>query len=183
MARLSRDSWVDAAYQAFNDHGISAIAVEPIARSIGSTKGSFYWHFADRQALVDAVLERWEQLETEQLIDQVDAIDGTPTERLGALFELVAHRTGERRGERTLYADAAAFDVHGVVTRVTERRVSYVAQILIECGVEPEEARRRATIVVSAVIGFAPLIAGGWHPTADPRPLTDTLKSMALGGV
>jgi AcrR family transcriptional regulator len=57
MARLTREDWLDAAYRRFSDDGIAAVAVEPVARSLGATKGSFYWHFADRRAARLAVVE------------------------------------------------------------------------------------------------------------------------------
>lgn len=180
MARLTREDWVAAAYGRFSEDGIAAVAVEPIARALGATKGSFYWHFTDRRALVDAVLERWRDLETEQLVAQVDGIP-SPAARLAALLEIIAHRTAQRSGERTLYADAAAADVREAVAAVTERRVAYLEQLLRETGVTGDEARRRAVIVVSAVIGYQQLVSSGWDAAADPRPLIETLFGLAAG--
>lgn len=179
MARLSRDEWVDAAYLAFDAAGISAVAVEPLARALGTSKGSFYWHFADRRELVTAVLDRWADLETEQLIRQVEEEDGG--DRLGVLLELVAHRTAQRSGESTLFTDAGALGVSEVVAQVIERRVSYVAELLEVDGMPHAEARRRGAIVVSAVIGYQQLVAGGWHPDSesDPRALVGTLFALA----
>lgn len=178
MARLTRDDWIDAAYESFSAGGITAVAVEPVARSLGATKGSFYWHFADRRALVDAVLDRWRDLETERLIAQVEGIDPPPA-RLAGLLELIAHRTGERSGERTLYADATAEPVRSVVAAVTERRVSYLASLLAASGVAHDEARRRAIVIVSAVIGYQQLVSSGWDAAADPRSLVETLRALA----
>jgi len=178
MARFTRSDWVDAAYRRFSEGGIGAVAVEPTARDLGTTKGSFYWHFADRRALVDAVLETWRDRETEALIAEVEAIP-EPHARLSALLEIIAHRTGERSGERTLYADAAAADVREIVEAVTERRVSYLSGLLAASGVPSQEARRRAVIVVSAVIGYQQLVSSGWDAAADPRPLVETLFAVA----
>lgn len=179
MARLTREDWVAAAYERFGADGITAVAVEPVARALGATKGSFYWHFADRGALVDAVLERWRELETERLIAQVESIEPA-SERLSGLLELIAHRTGERSGERTLYAEAAG-PVRAVVAAVTERRVSYLASLVEASGVASGEARRRAVIIVSAVIGYQQLVSGGWDAASDPRSLVTTLRALATG--
>ena len=179
MARLSRDAWLDAAYERFSDDGISAVAVEPVARSLGATKGSFYWHFTDRQALVDAVLDRWRYLETEQLIEQVEQI-GDPQARLVKLFQIIGHRATERSGERTLYADAAAAHVREPVAAVTQRRIAYLASLLEQCGVASDDASRRAIMLVSAIVGFQQLLASGWLPSEHPRTLVDTLYSVAL---
>jgi len=178
MARFTRADWVDAAYRRFSDDGIRAVAVEPTARELGTTKGSFYWHFADRQALVDAVLETWRDRETEALIAEVETISD-PQSRLSALLEIIAQRTAERSGERTLYADAAAADVREIVEAVTERRVSYLTGLLEASGIPGREARRRAVIVVSAVIGYQQLVSSGWDAAADPRPLVETLFALA----
>lgn len=180
MARLTRDDWIAAAYERFSADGITAVAVEPVARAIGATKGSFYWHFTDRRALVDAVLERWRDLETERLIAQVEGLD-PPHTRLAGLLDLIAHRTGERSGERTLYADATSEPVRSVVAAVTERRVSYLASLLVKSGVADDEARRRAVVIVSAVIGYQQLVSSGWDAASDPRSLVETLRALAAG--
>ena len=179
MARLSRADWIDAAYARFRDGGISAVSVEAVARDLGATKGSFYWHFDDRSALVDDVLARWEDLETERLIDLVDQVED-PTERLAKLLEVIAHRTTERSGERTLFAEASALGIADVVARASERRVSYTARLLEAAGVDPADARRRAVIVVAAVVGYQQLVAGGWDPggEAEPRALIETLFAI-----
>lgn len=179
MARLSRETWIEAAYERFSAEGITAVAVEPVARAVGATKGSFYWHFADRRALVDAVLERWRERETESLIAEVERIEPAAA-RLGGLLDVIAHRTGERSGERTLYADATGH-VREFVASVTERRVSYLASLIEASGVAGDEARRRAVIVVAAVIGYQQLVSGGWDAASDPRSLVGTLRSLAMG--
>ena len=179
MARLTREDWVDSAYARFRDGGISAVSVEAVARDMGATKGSFYWHFADRGELVDAVLARWEDLETERLIELVDQVED-PTQRLAKLLEVIAHRTTERSGERTLFAEASALNITDVVARASERRVSYTAQLLEGVGLEPADARRRAVIVVAAVIGYQQLVSGGWEPgdADEPRALIETLFAI-----
>lgn len=179
MARLSREDWVDAAYARFRDGGISAVSVEAVARDLGATKGSFYWHFDDRSALVNDVLARWEDLETERLIEIVEQVDD-PTERLAKLLEVIAHRTTERSGERTLFAEASALGITDVVARASERRVSYTARLLEAAGIDASDARRRAVIIVAAVVGYQQLVAGGWDPggETEPRALIETLFAI-----
>jgi AcrR family transcriptional regulator len=59
--RLSAEDWEDAALNLIAEQGVGALAVEALARQLGVTKGSFYWHFRTREALLQAALERWEQ--------------------------------------------------------------------------------------------------------------------------
>src|ERR1051325_11082310 len=58
-ARLDAEAWVAAAFDALAEGGVDAVRVEPLAKALGITKGSFYWHFADRRALLDAMLTAW----------------------------------------------------------------------------------------------------------------------------
>lgn len=181
MARLSREDWIDAAYARFSESGLDAVAVEPVARALGATKGSFYWHFADRAALVAAVLERWELTETEAVVQLVDEIQD-PRERLERLVHVVTHRTPERGGEATLFTAAARNGVADTVARVLERRIAFVASVLGDLGFDPDESRRRATTLVAAVVGYQQLVAPGWAPTQDtPLLLAASLLEMAVG--
>ena len=156
--RRTADDWLEAAYARFHAEGLAGIRVEAIARDLGSTKGSFYWHFADRAALVAAVMERWELDETESFIVEADRAPD-PRTRLEVLFAAVARRRAP--GEQRLYSDAVEQGVGDVVARVTERRVSYVAAALEELGVAPDEARRRGLSAVALVLGLEQLTRGG----------------------
>lgn len=58
-ARLTRDDWLDAAFQAAVDGGLGSVRVLVLARTLGVTRGSFYWHFSDHAELIAALIERW----------------------------------------------------------------------------------------------------------------------------
>src|SRR5690606_14076481 len=108
----------------FQADGLAAVKVEALARTLGSTKGSFYWHFTDRRDLLLAVLDRWQQLETEGVIAEVDD-DLPPAQRLVVLLREIAQHSTLRTGERTLYVDAEAHGVAEVVRSATERRLEF----------------------------------------------------------
>ncbi len=176
MARPSRtdpDAWVDAAYERFRHEGLAGVRVEAVARDLGATKGSFYWHFADRRELVDAVMARWEVQETDRYIAEV-GVELDPRRRIEALVAMV----GQRRppGEDRLYMAAVAEGVGDVVARVTRRRIDFIADALTEHGIEPGEAERRALIAVGIVLGIEQLVQGG---AADVLPVrTDTQATV-----
>ena len=88
--RLSADDWAQAALDLIAEQGVAAVAVEPLARRLGVTKGSFYWHFPSRDALLQAALERWESVEQEAVFGTLERVPD-PRERLRALFRMVAH--------------------------------------------------------------------------------------------
>ncbi|SBS69857.1 TetR/AcrR family transcriptional regulator [uncultured Microbacterium sp.] len=179
MARLGRDEWVDAAYTVFQTDGLAAVRVEAVARVLGSTKGSFYWHFADRRALLLAVLERWEQLETDGVIAELQR-EQTAGGRLAVLLLVIAHRTALRTGERTLYVDADAAGVADMVAGVTERRVAGIEELLTELGIPAAEARARAVVIVAAVLGYQQMTAAPWDAKTDPVALVGTLLRRAV---
>lgn len=161
---LKAEDWVEAARSAMAEGGIDAVAVEPLARRLGVTKGSFYWHFKDRKALIEAMLERWEQESTEARITASRRISD-PRERLIRLGEEVfgdVPRDGDasartiflRRAFEIAISDAADDAVVGpVLRRVTEHRIGYLNECYRALGLSPEEARHRALLVYAAHAG------------------------------
>jgi len=181
-SRLSAGDWVDAAVATFARAGLDAVRVEALARELGATKGSFYWHFANRQALVDAVLVRWAQ-QTEDMISEAEAAGGDAAQRLTALFAVVARRRGPGTGERALYGQLDLPGVAPVVTRVTERRIGSIAALLEELGHEPVEARARAVVALAAVLGHQQLMHATPHVEGGPtqqRRMLQAVLTMAL---
>ncbi|MFI7114242.1 TetR/AcrR family transcriptional regulator [Nonomuraea sp. NPDC050227] len=178
--RITAEQWVDAAYARFTKIGLDSVRVEAVARDLGTTKGSFYWHHADRGALVRAVMERWEAEETEHIIAAASA-EAEPRARLRALFGTVAARAGRRGGESRLYLDAEREGVADIVTRVTRRRVDFVAGLLVGLGFDEGEAERRALLALAVVLGLQQLERGTRpHIVLDQALLTETAFTMAV---
>ncbi len=119
---LSADDWAAAALEALGRGGITAVAVEPLAKTLGTTKGSFYWHFAGRSALIEAALARWEQLNTDAIIAAIDA-NGAAADQLRRLIRLVLSQVTEVQEagsvELALQANAGDPLVAAALLRVT----------------------------------------------------------------
>jgi AcrR family transcriptional regulator len=173
----SAETWIDAAYARFRREGLGAVRVEAVARDIGATKGSFYWHFADRRSLVLAVMDSWERQETEAVIAAAD-LAGPPRERLTLLFDTVARGASRRRGETWLYVEAEREGVLDHVRRVANRRIGYTASILESAGIPPDEARRRAVLALGMALGLEQLAVTG--PTEIVGLTDDALTEAAV---
>lgn len=158
--RLSAQDWTHAAVDALATGGVAAVAVEPIATRLGTTKGSFYWHFANRDALLEAALLSWEHTDTEGVIALVDGT-ADPRERLHALLELAVGGHPGHHGHRVELALLATPDhplVAPLLGRVTQRRIGYLEQLFVELGFPPVSARQRGFLAYSAYLGHAQLI-------------------------
>jgi AcrR family transcriptional regulator len=155
-SRLSADDWELAALQLIAEQGVGALAVEALARRLGVTKGSFYWHFRTREALLQAALERWEQYGEREIISQIELI-ADPRERLPELFRRVAH---ELQPHRVYAALLKALDhplVVPVMARVSSRRTEFLETAYRQAGLGPSDALNRARLTYAAYVGFLQL--------------------------
>ena len=89
-ARTPRISWIDQGLSALATGGPDAVRIEALAQAIGVTKGGFYWHFADRRALLDEMLDAWERSMVDEVIERVEAGGGDARAKLGRLFGLAS---------------------------------------------------------------------------------------------
>lgn len=154
--RLTAQDWADAALAAMGEGGLAAVAVEPLAARLGTTKGSFYWHFANRDALIEAALARWEEVATEAVITKMEA-ETDPERKLRGLLDRTTGAAGADPLEMSLLATAADPRVAAALARVTERRIGYVAALFAELGCSETEARRRGLLAYSAYLGHSQL--------------------------
>ena len=151
--RLSASDWIRAATEALVEGGVAAVAVEPLALRLGATKGSFYHHFENREALMQAALEEWERSQTEAVIQRLQLIPD-PAERLRAVLTAAfGDRSGGVRDAALLSAATDAM-VKPVVARVTRRRTNYFAEALMQLGMTRAQARRRALLLYTAYLGL-----------------------------
>jgi AcrR family transcriptional regulator len=154
-ARLSAADWETAALDALAENGLAGVAVEPLARRLGVTKGSFYWHFADREALLAAALAHWENSYTERVIAAVAAARD-PRERL---VRLIGRVLAGGRSDRIHIALATAKHplVRETLARVTHRRLAYLESCYAELGQPRREAKRSALLAYAAYVGLVHL--------------------------
>lgn len=174
---LSATDWINAAMDAILEGGVAAVAVEPLAARLGATKGSFYHHFQNRDALIVAALEDWERQQTEAVIAGM-ALIPNPAERLRAIMAAaLADRAGAIR-DAALIASANHPLVKPVVERVTKRRLEYMTQVCTEMGLPPDQSRRRVLLLYSSYLGLFDYLRAGLGDDVDDAELRDYTREL-----
>jgi AcrR family transcriptional regulator len=153
---LSAGDWEQAALELIAEQGIRAVAVETLARRMGVTKGSFYWHFTGREALLDRALQRWEEHDQRNLNRSLGEIDH-PRDRLVSFFR----RVGKEKLTHEVYSELCAAAGHPqvkpVLERVAERRMEHLSSAFEELGLDAASASYRARLTYSVYLGFLQL--------------------------
>ena len=154
--RLTARDWANEALDAIAHGGIGAVAVEPLARQLGVTKGSFYWHYSNREALLVAALELW--------AEEIEALAATarkvpePRQRVLDTFRLAS---GKHRAH-SAYAALVAHPDHPLVRpaleKVAKSRMDDMTRAYCDLGLDPDTARQRAQLSFSAYLGFMTLL-------------------------
>jgi AcrR family transcriptional regulator len=148
-----KSQWLEAGLDALRRHGANGVRVERLAADLGITKGSFYWHFRDRGDLLDSLLEYWSSEMTEAEFERIRELKGGLVPRLIALAEDVLDR-GMGRYDPAIRAWARTDrKVAAAVAQVDRRRVRVLTGFFEEGGFAPAEARTRARLFYTFLLG------------------------------
>lgn len=177
--RLTPNDWASAALEAIADGGVAAVIVEALAPRVGASKGSFYWHFQDRAALLEAALDMWEATRTDAIVAELQDVED-PLVRLRRLFEIAFGNPHGGRIEAALNAQPAHPGVATVLRRVTERRIGFLAEAFADLGFDAEEARHRALIMYTTYLGFFSVAHGQPHAVPRTAPELDNYVETLL---
>jgi AcrR family transcriptional regulator len=171
-SRLSREDWVRTALDVIADRGVDSVVIDDLAELLGATKGSFYWHFPSREALLVAAVELWEEERTavgHRLLVEV----ANPRERLRQLFAEAFAYSHAGRIEAAFVAHADVAGIGPVIRRTTRRRIEFTAAALRSLGLRPAQARRRAQIAYGAYLGlYALRVSDAGEVPVDGRRLS-----------
>jgi len=153
---LSKRDWTEEALVVLASDGLAAVAVEPLARRLDATKGSFYWHFANRAELVAATLELWERRATAETIERIEAI-ADPRERLSALATGAYTRASRGNAYAALLAAASDPPVRALLERVTRAQLEFLERLYRDLGVPADRAPPHARLAYSVYLGISQL--------------------------
>src|SRR3954471_2796912 len=158
-ARTPRSAWIDAGLRALAAGGPHAVRVEALARELGVSKGGFYWYFGDRRALLKEMLDAWERLFIDDVIEYVEAEGGDGRKKLRSLFGLAA-AAGEQLKIDLAVRDWARHDksVARRQRRVDNRRMEYLRGLFGEFCADEDDVEARCLVVMALHVG-TPVLA------------------------
>jgi len=156
LTRTPRSRWIDEGLRALADGGPDAVRIEPLARALGVTKGGFYWHFDDRRALLEEMLDTWERASIDEVIERVEGEGGDARARLRRLFALAA----DYARDGLLKTDLAVRDwarreqtVAERLRRVDNRRMDYMRSLFGVFCPDEDEVEARCMLAFSLFVG------------------------------
>ncbi len=174
--RTPRTTWIQEGLRALGVGGPDAVRVEKLAQALGVTKGGFYWHFEDRPALLEEMLDAWERLVVDEAIDRVESEGGDARAKLRRLFALASSSRDLMKIELAI-RDWARRDkaVAKRLRRVDNRRMEYMRSLFGAFCPDQDDVEARCMIFYSLWIGSHFIAAD--HGA---RSRADVLK-LALG--
>ena len=150
--RTPRTKWIEAGLRALAAGGPEAVRIEPLAQALGVTRGGFYWHFEDRNALLEEMLDRWERATTEEVAERLEREGGDVRAKLERLLALTS--------SHVLLTDLAVRDwarrdpaVAERLGRVDNRRMEHLRTLFAPVCSDPGDVEARCLLFFSLLIG------------------------------
>ena len=158
--RTPRASWIDEGLRALATGGWEEVRVEALAKALGVSKGGFYWHFADRRALLDAMLDTWEDRFVDQAIAAADRGGGSGRTRLRRLFGIAGELSGDLDLELSVrdWARREAA-VAERIARVDNRRLAYLRPLFGEFCTDAADVEGRCLLVLALFVSESLVVA------------------------
>lgn len=156
--QLAPDRWIDVAIDVLAKEGVTGLRVEVLAKRCGVTKGSFYWHFKDRQALLDAVLEHWKAGRIRDIEKTTSVAPGCERNQLLHAIEVYgASRNRKGMSIELAVRDWARHDPHAAayVEAVDLYRLECTRKLFVAAGMSDAEAKSRSLLLYACVFGLS----------------------------
>jgi len=175
---LTAEDWQEAALNVIAHNGVAGVAVEPLARELGVTKGSFYWHFSNRMDLVKQALCRWRSNDKKLVEEKILPIKD-PKERLLAWFKISAEPFQTHLIYSTLLADRSHAIISKILKEVTLERLAYLQSSYKEMGYDNKQAKSQSLLAYSVYVGFLHMSKTLYGSLPDSHEAEDYAKYVA----
>lgn len=156
MTQLSREDWLQHGLQTAAEAGIDALRIDALCRGLGVTKGSFYHHFKNHRAYLEAILQHWEDEYTSRFIEY-SAEGTTVEEKIARLNDLVMESFGDYETHIRTWALADPL-AREFQERVDKRRIEYLTELYRTLLQDDARAQAMAHLVYTTLIGSASVI-------------------------
>jgi AcrR family transcriptional regulator len=176
--RLTARDWIDFAFAVLAREGFDALKADVLARKLGVSRGSFYWHFSDLGAFHAQVIAQWRQIATEAIIIDVERYPSREA-RLEALLRRGFGHDGRLEIRMRTWADNNA-EAARALKDIDRRRRDYIEQLLVQAGIPPAVAATRAQLLYWAYLGAA--LSRSRLGGEELDRLVSELKQIGLGG-
>lgn len=150
--KLAKQDWIDLGRRVLAQKGVDSVRVEPLAKLLNVTKGSFYWHFKNREELLEAILQDWVNRETGGIIERVESRASDASTKLLHLLEIAIQDGGQFENAIRSWA-TNDLKVATTLDQIDRRRLDYTKTLFLEMGFTPFEAMVRARMVYYSLIG------------------------------
>ena len=152
--RTPRSSWIEEGLRALAAGGPDAVRIEPLARALGVTRGGFYWHFDDRRALLEEILDTWERVSVDEVIERVERDGGDARAKLRRLSVLAGSSDQPLRIDLAVRGWARRDkSVANRLRRVDNRRMDYMRSLFGALCPDEDDVEARCMVFYSLWIG------------------------------
>ncbi|AQY65709.1 TetR/AcrR family transcriptional regulator [Pseudomonas veronii] len=155
-SRGSADIWLDAAYETLTESGVEAVRIMPLAKKLNISRTSFYWFFEDRESLLEALVQRWREKNTGNIVKKTEAYAETIVEAVLNIFDCWL--------DKNLFDSEFEFairswglqspEIMDEILAADELRIQAIANMFISFGYDAVEADVRARCIYCAQIGY-----------------------------
>ena len=156
--RLSREDWIRGALEILVTVGVEGVKIVPLAKLLGVTSGSFYWHFKNRRELHDALLDYWEREMTDAAIEAAKRVEGPPKERIWHLMEQVMTAGLARLDLAFWHWGQSDEGAQTVFQRALDKRFAFAKWMFEQAGFSKTQAEARGRLMVVYMMGESTLI-------------------------
>lgn len=166
--QLTPADWVAAATHVLRDQSIDAVRVDVLAKVLNVTRGSFYWHFKDRQDLLERMLTGWRDAATEQIIHRFEKSGATPQMLIKELLLLPFRGQSAQNSaaiELAIREWARRDDLaRQALEQVDAQRLAYVTRCFESLGFSAAQAKQRAFMLYGYMLSESLLRTQGTTP-------------------
>jgi AcrR family transcriptional regulator len=168
--RLTREEWLARALPVIASKGNAKLRIHELVKQLGVTRGSFYWHFKDRDDFVRQLVDYYHRWSTDQVIVEVERIGGDAAERLKTVMRFVAEKDLGRYEEAMMSWGVQEPIVSESFEIAIRRRIEFIRSFFVQLGFEGQELEARAL----AFVGYMRMV----HSANDPRVRRDHLRHL-----